>query len=117
MRAVLYARVSSKEQAEDGYSLQHQLRTLRQWATSNSYQIVVEVEDRGYSGASLERPGFSRVRELVAAGGVSVVVAQDRDSFAREPAYLYLLREEFAERDTKLRALNDRADDSPEGEL
>jgi site-specific DNA recombinase len=64
MRAILYARVSSKEQAEDGYSLQDQLRTLRQWATSNGYQIVEEVEDRGYSGASLERPGLSRVRDL-----------------------------------------------------
>ncbi len=28
---------------------------------------------------------------LVAAGSVSVVLAQDRDRFARYPAYLYLL--------------------------
>ncbi len=40
--------------------------------------------------ASLERPGMDRVRELVEAGGVSVVLAQDRDRFAREPAYHYL---------------------------
>ena len=32
---------------------------------------------------------MDRVRDLVAAGGVSVVLAQDRDRFAREPAYLY----------------------------
>jgi site-specific DNA recombinase len=58
-----------------------------------------------------------RVRALVAAGGVSVVLAQDRDRFTREPAYHYLLRREFEERGTRLRALNDRGDDSPEGEL
>jgi hypothetical protein len=39
---------------------------------------------------------MDRVRDLVAAGGVSVVLAQDRDRFAREPSYVYLLREEFA---------------------
>jgi hypothetical protein len=60
---------------------------------------------------------MDRVRDLVAAGGVSVVLAQDRDRFAREPAYLYLLRGEFAEGGTALRALNDRGDGPPEGSL
>lgn len=58
-----------------------------------------------------------RVRDLVAADGVSVVLAQDRDRFPREPAYHYLLRKEFEEHGTRIRALNDRDDDSPEGEL
>jgi site-specific DNA recombinase len=53
----------------------------------------------------------------VAAGGVSVVLAQDRDRFAREPAYHYLLKREFEEHGTKIRAMNDRGGDSPEGEL
>jgi len=60
---------------------------------------------------------MDRVRDLVAAGGVSVVLAQDRDRFAREPAYHYLLRRAFEEYGTKIRALNDRGDESPEGEL
>ena len=60
---------------------------------------------------------MDRVRDLVAAGSVSVVLAQDRDRFAREPAYHYLLRREFEEHGTKIRALNERGDDSPEGEL
>jgi site-specific DNA recombinase len=57
------------------------------------------------------------VRDVVSAGGVSVVLAQDRDRFAREPAYHYLLRREFEEHGTKVRAINDRGDESPEGEL
>jgi len=57
------------------------------------------------------------VRDLVAAGGVYVVLAQYRDRFACEPAYHYLLKKEFEEYGTKMRALNDRGDDSPEGEL
>ncbi len=53
----------------------------------------------------------------MATGGVSVVLAQDRDRFAREPAYHYLLRKEFEEHGTAIRALGDRGDGSPEGEL
>ena len=115
--AVLYARVSTDEQARSGYSLAQQMEALRAHAAREGFEVVEEVYDPGQSGASLERPGMDRVRDLVAAGGVSLVLAQDRDRFAREPAYHYLLRREFAEHGTKIRALNDRGDDSPEGEL
>jgi site-specific DNA recombinase len=116
-RAILYARVSTDEQARSGYSLAQQLEALREYAAREGYEVLEEVQDPGQSGASLERPGMDRVRDLVAAGGVSVVLAQDRDRFAREPAYHYLLRKEFEEHGCKIRALNDRGDDSPEGEL
>jgi site-specific DNA recombinase len=116
-RAILYARVSTDEQARSGYSLAQQLEALRDYAKREGYEILEEVQDPGQSGASLERPGMDRVRDLVAAGGVAVVLAQDRDRFAREPAYHYLLRREFEEHGTKIRAMNDRGDDSPEGEL
>ena len=117
MRAILYARVSTDEQASSGYSLAQQIEALRAYAAREGYEILEEVQDAGQSGASLERPGMDRVRDLVAAGGVYVVLAQDRDRFAREPAYHYLLRREFEEHGCKLRALNDRGDDSPEGEI
>src|SRR5215216_3534868 len=116
-RAVLYARVSTDEQARSGYSLAQQLEALREYAAREGYEVLEEVSDPGQSGASLERPGMDSVRDLVAAGGVSVVLAQDRDRFAREPAYHYLLRREFEEHGTKIRSLNDRGDGSPEGEL
>src|SRR5829696_2807157 len=116
-KAILYARVSTDEQARSGYSLAQQLEALRAYAEREGYEILEEIQDPGQSGASLERPGMDRVRDLVAAGGVAVVLAQDRDRFAREPAYHYLLRREFKEHGTKIRALNDRGDESPEGEL
>jgi site-specific DNA recombinase len=113
----LYARVSTSDQAEKGYSLAQQLEALRGYTSREGLEILEEVSDPGYSGASLERPGMDRVRDLVAGGGISAVLAQDRDRFAREPAYHYLLRKEFEEHGCKLRALNDRSDDSPEGDL
>jgi len=60
---------------------------------------------------------MDRVRDQVQGEGVSVVLAQERDCFAREPAYLYLLKQEFEYYGTRIRALSDRGDDSPEGEL
>jgi site-specific DNA recombinase len=116
-KAVLYARVSTEEQAKKGYSLAQQLEGLREHAIREGYEVLEEVVDAGQSAVSLERPGMDRVRDLVATSGVSVVLAQDRDRFAREPAYHYLLRKEFEEHSCVLRALNDRGDDSPEGEL
>jgi site-specific DNA recombinase len=118
--AILYARVSTKAQAEeDRYSLPQQLAALREYAKSEGYVVPEghEITDPGHSGATLDRPGMDRVRDLVAMGDVSVVLAQDRDRFAREPAYLYILKEEFEAHGCALRAMNSRGDDSPEGEL
>src|SRR5215211_6985543 len=94
-RAILYARVSTNEQARSGYSLAQQIEALREYAAREGHEVLEEVSDPGQSGANLERPGMDRVRDLVAGhapGGVAVVLAQDRDRFSREPAYTYLLR-------------------------
>ncbi len=115
--AILYCRVSTAEQARSGYSLAQQMEALREYAASEGYEVIGEFKDEGWSGAYLERPALDELRDRVAAGGVSVVLAQDRDRFAREPAHLYFLKKEFEENGTKIRALNDRGDDSPEGEL
>ena len=60
---------------------------------------------------------MDRVRDLVAAGVITFVLAQYRDRLARKPAYHYLLHWEFEGYGCKVRSINDRGDDSPEGEL
>jgi site-specific DNA recombinase len=116
VKAILYARVSTRGQADKGYSLRQQMEALGTHADQRGYDVLEEVEDT-ISGSTLDRPGLNRVRELVAAGGVYVALAQDRDRLAREPAYIYFLRQEFGENGTKIRALSNRGDESPEGEL
>jgi DNA invertase Pin-like site-specific DNA recombinase len=108
------ARVSTDEQARSGYSLAQQLEALREYAAREGYEILEEVVDPGQSGASLERPGMDRVRDLVAAGGVYVVLAQDRDRFAREPAYHYLLRREFEEHEREAKVWLDKLAEADE---
>ena len=43
--AVLYIRVSSKEQAEGGYSLDAQAKLLREHARQKDYKIAYEFKD------------------------------------------------------------------------
>ena len=52
-RAILYARVSTDEQAKKGYSLPGQLRQLREHAGEKAYEVVMEAVDDGYEGDSL----------------------------------------------------------------
>jgi predicted site-specific integrase-resolvase len=75
-RGVRYARVSTDERARSGYSLAQQLEALREYAPREGYEVLEGVSDPGQSGVSLERPGMDRVRDLVTAGGVAVVLAR-----------------------------------------
>lgn len=51
----IYARVSTEEQAEEGYSIQAQLDTLRQYAKQNRYIVSKEYKDEGISGKSIQK--------------------------------------------------------------
>jgi site-specific DNA recombinase len=115
-QVVLYARVSSDDQVR-GYSLDQQIGALREWAAGENHKVVEEVRDEGWSGAYLERPGLDRVRDLVEADSVDVVVAQDADRITRDPAHRAFLDGEFERFGTRLVALDDWGDNSHEGEL
>jgi site-specific DNA recombinase len=115
-RAILYTRVSGDEQKKRGYSLFDQRDALRAWASENGYEVVEEIEDAGYSGAYLERPGLDRARALVRSGAADAVAVLFRDRIARG-VYAQLLAEEFRQHEARLVALNSGSDDSPDGEL
>ena len=114
--AVLYTRVSTDDQVL-GYSLNQQVEALRAYCAREGYEVLEEVRDEGWSGAYLERPGLDQVRELVEAGGVDVVLAQDADRITRDPIHRALLDDDFEGRGTQLLALDDWGDGTHEGEL
>ena len=116
--AILYTRVSTTGQAERGYSLREQAERLRLYCKEQGLAVLEEVEDAGVSGAAYaDRPGLTRVRERVAEGGVSVVLATERDRLARAPEIIYFLKKELARHGTQLRALNQQGDESAVGQL
>ena len=63
-RTIIYARVSTDEQADKGYSLPSQLELCRKYAERLGFSVVAELSD-DYSGATpvAERP---KGKELVA---------------------------------------------------
>src|SRR4030095_3192978 len=54
------------------------------------------VEDEGYSGATLERPGLERIRDLAAEGQIQAVLVYAPDRLSRKYARQARLIEEFA---------------------
>src|SRR5213080_4508550 len=74
--AVIYARVSSEQQREEN-TIASQTASLIEFAKSHDLEVPKEwvFEDEGYSGATLERPGLERVRDLAAEGQIQVVLA------------------------------------------
>jgi len=69
--------------------------------------VVEVIEDDGYSGATRDRPGISRIMELAEAGQIDAVVAIKRDRFFRSRLYRLLMDEDLKEHGVKLVALND----------
>src|SRR5918997_1422172 len=105
--AVLYARVSTEEQAKTGYSIPEQLRELRSYAAREGYRVVEEVVDDGHSGADPHRPGLRRVMGLAAAGSMEAVLAKKRNRLFRSRLYRLLWDQDLGELGVKLIALDD----------
>jgi len=95
--AAIYARVSSEQQREE-HTIASQTAALIEFAKRHDLEVPKQwvFEDEGFSGATLERPGLERVRDLAAEGQIQVVLAYAPDRLSRKYAYQILLIEEFA---------------------
>lgn len=62
-KVAIYARVSTIEQAEEGYSIDAQLRILTEYCKFNNCEVFREYVDRGISGKSIE--GRPALKELL----------------------------------------------------
>jgi site-specific DNA recombinase len=95
--AAIYARVSSVQQREE-HTIASQTAALIEFAKSHDLEVPLEwvFEDEGYSGATLERPGLERVRDLAAEGQIQAVLVYAPDRLSRKYAYQILLIEELA---------------------
>ena len=89
MRAALYTRVSTQEQAEHNYSLEGQLDKLRAYCDLHEHAIAGEYIDAGFSGTTDKRPGLSRLLADVEAGLVDVVIVYRLDRFFRSQRLLH----------------------------
>ena len=116
--AAIYARVSSEQQREEN-TIASQTASLIEFARSHDLEVPGEwvFEDEGYSGATLERPGLERVRDLAAEGQIQVVLAYAPDRLSRKYAYQILLIEEFARYGVETLFVKSSQGDSAEDQL
>ena len=74
-RVFLYVRVSTQEQAKEGYSIDEQINRLRDYCKAMEWTIVKVYTDAGYSGSNTDRPALqSMIDDIKAKKGDSVVV-------------------------------------------
>lgn len=102
MRAVLYTRVSTDEQARHGYSLDVQRRVLREHVNSERYEVVEEVAD-----ANPYRAGLLKIRELAESGQMDLVLATKRNRYIRDLYYRRGFERDLKRFGVSLKALDD----------
>ncbi len=117
-RAVLYARVSTDEQASEGhYSLQTQLEACRQYAQSHGFTVVAEITD-DYTGMKLDRPGLEQARNMIDQKQADVIIVLASDRLTRKLAHLLRLREEWRRAGIELHFVNrGKSENTPEHQM
>jgi len=116
--AAIYARVSSEQQKVEN-TIASQTAALIDFAREQGYSVPDDwvIEDEGFSGASLLRPGLERLRDLAAEGHIQAVLIHSPDRLSRKYAYQVLLTEEFARHGVETIFLKAPHSDTPEDQL
>ncbi len=78
MRAAIYVRVSTDEQAAEGYSLGAQKQILEDRCIAEDWEPVGIYEDDGYSGRNANRPAYQKMMDEMDTWDVLLVLKMDR---------------------------------------
>jgi site-specific DNA recombinase len=94
-KAALYIRVSTEEQAKEGFSISAQREKLTMFACSQGFHIQDCYIDDGYSAKNTDRPALQRLLADVRQHIIDVVLVYRLDRLTRSVLDLYQLLEEF----------------------
>ena len=112
-KVVLYPRVSTKGQAEDGYSIDFQIEKMIAYCKAMDYAVVGIYSDNGYSGANLERPGIQRIIEEAPTDKFDAVLVYKLDRLSRSQKHtMYLLEDVFIPNDIAFISMSESFDTS-----
>jgi DNA invertase Pin-like site-specific DNA recombinase len=78
MRAVIYARVSTEDQAKEGFSIAAQKKRLNAYCKARGWRVAGEYVDEGLSGREAKRPSYQLMMEEKDKWDVLVVLKMDR---------------------------------------
>lgn len=79
-----YVRVSTTEQAKEGYSLDAQEADIRAYCEKQGWTLKEVIREEGVSGGTTDRPGLARLHEMIAKRQVSHVVIKSLDRMSRD---------------------------------
>jgi site-specific DNA recombinase len=116
-RAVVYARVSTDDQAKHGYSLASQLEACRKYVADRGWKLAAEITDGGVSGATLDRVGLDRIMEMATAREIDAMVVYDLDRLSRKAVYQMLIEEELGKAGVAVHYVRGDYRDDDEGRL
>jgi DNA invertase Pin-like site-specific DNA recombinase len=118
-KALIYCRVSTEEQAQEGYSLDAQEKFCRQFAQNNGYDICSVYRDEGKSGTKLDRPALQDLLARIQQDkSINAVLVQETDRLARNTKDHLTIKAILQKADTKLISVaQPMLDDSPEGNM
>lgn len=113
LRVFIYIRVSTLEQAREGYSIHVQEERLRAYAKARGYTIVKVYTDPGYSGANLNRPALQEMVKQIEQGVADLVLVYKLDRLSRSQRdTLHLIEEVFLKNEVDFVSMNESFDTS-----
>ncbi|SEP61398.1 site-specific DNA recombinase [Virgibacillus subterraneus] len=115
----LYCRVSTEEQASEGYSISAQLQTLRQYTSLYGWHIAEEYVDEGISGKDIKgRPAMQRLIADIDKEKFQAVLVWKISRLSRNMLDTLVLLDNFEEYDVKFISYSENFDtSSPIGKL
>lgn len=110
--AIIYARVSSKRQADDGISMDAQIEQCTARARQLGANVLRVFRDDGISGRTVEaRPAFRAALEYCSVGSVKYFIVWSTSRFARNAIDLWVHQDALKVAGTRLECLNADIDD------
>ena len=120
LRAGLYERVSTEEQALHGYSISTQKDNLEEFCQKMGYKVVNHYTDEGISGAKppLKRPALRKLLDDVQAGKIDIIIFTKLDRWFRSIENYYKVQEILDKHNVPWKAiLEDYNTDTADGRL
>ena len=113
MRVALYPRVSTLEQAAEGYSIGEQVERMTKFCEAKGWEIYKVYTDAGYSGASLERPALQEIIADTEKNVFDMVLVYKLDRLSRsQKDVLYLVEDVFDEHNIYFSSMTENFDTS-----
>ncbi len=106
----VYLRVSTDEQAQQGFSIDNQKRACVEYAQMNSYHVKRIFIDDGKSGRTTDRPAFQELLNIIKEQSVDAVIIYKIDRFARNVGDFSTIRKQFKSMGIKLLSVSENGD-------